>query len=680
MVWANIVLTPGLNVEITPTTNHAGYTDTQLIRFKSGLAQKMGGWVKYFSGTIDGYPRATHSWQDLSGNKRLAVGTTTDLDDITSGAYKNIAPQTLTTNVAVNFSTTIGTAVVTVVDTGINTVTAYDCVYFNTPISVGGIVLSGVYQIASYLSATSYTVVAATNATSSVVAPGGAVPTFTTVSGIANISVGLVAHGLLAGSDIVFPVATTVGGIIIQGRYIVQSVTSPDAFVITASNSASGSAGPTSMNGGNAGFTYIISIGPQATGGVYGAGTYGSGVYGLGTTLTGQTGTNPANTDWSLDNWGELLMSSPENGGIYYWGPASGFQNSSLIPTAPYFNTGMFVSIAQQMVIAYGSTAYAGIGVYQDPLLVRWCDVENFFSWTGTINNQAGSYRIPTGSKIISGAATSQQNLIWTDLDCWAMTYIGSSLVFGFNKVGANCGIIAKHAKAQLSGNVYWMGTNNFFVLSGGGVQPIPCPVWDAVFQDLDLTNSARCHAGSNTSFSEVIFFYPSKSGSLGYCDKYVKYNIMENTWDIGSIQRNTWQDTSIIGLPVATANTGAIYSHESGYDADGSPLNYSFKTGWTYIDSGREISFIDRIYPDFKWGEYNGSQNASILVTVYTVNYPGDTPVSYGPFTVNSSTQFISKRIRARQIMFKFEGNDMGTFSRLGLVRVRYSPDGRGQ
>jgi hypothetical protein len=680
MPWANIVLTPGLNVEITPTINHAGYSATQLVRFKSGLAQKMGGWTKYFSSNVSGLPRATHAWQDLAGNHRLAIGTTTGLFDITNSAYSAVSQQTLTTNPAVNFATTLGSAIVTIVDSAVNAITPYDVVYIETPISVGGLILAGPYQVESYVSSTSYTITAATTATSTVASPGGAVPTFTTTNGSANVSVGLVAHGLVAGNDVIFPIATTVGGVTISGRYIVQSVTSADIFVITASNSATSGVGPTSMNGGNAGFVYYIAIGPQASSGTYGAGTYGDGVYGLGTTITGQVGAAPTNTDWCMDNWGELLISNPENGGIYYWGPNSGYLNSSIVPTAPFFNTGAFVSIAQQMIIAYGSTVSAGIGYYQDPLLVRWCDSEDFFTWTGTINNQAGSYRIPTGSKIISGAATSQQNLIWTDQDCWAMTYIGSSLVFGFNKVGSNCGIIAKHAKAQLSGNTYWMGTNNFFVLSGSGVQPVPCPVWDAVFQDLDTANAHLCHAGSNTSFSEVIFLFPSLSGGLGYCDKYAKLNVAEGTWDIGSLQRNTWGDSSVVGFPIATTNSGTIYSHESGYDADGSPLNYSYETGWTYIDGGREISFIDRIYPDFKWGLYGGSQNASILVTIKTVNYPGETPISYGPYTVNQATQFISKRFRARQISFKFEGNDMGSFSRLGLVRVRYSPDGRGQ
>jgi hypothetical protein len=680
MPWATIQLKPGLNVETTPTLNQAGYTDTQLIRFKAGLAQKLGGWVKYYNSILGGMPNSAHAWQDLAGNNRLGVGTSTNLVDITSNVYRNVDPQVITTNPTINFATTTGSNIVTIVDTGLSTNTPYDVVFFNTPVAVGGLILSGAYQLHTYISPTSYTILAASNATSTATAPAGAVPTFTTTSGSGNVSVGLAAHGLIIGDDIVFPIATSVGGVTILGRYIVQSITSVDVFVITSIKLANANAGPTSMNTGKPQFIYYVAQGPQTASSVYGSGDYGAGIYGTGVVLSGGSGTGVAASAWSLDNWGELLMACPINGGIFYWGPSSGFQNCSMIATAPYYNSGIFISIAQQMIIAYGSTNTAAIGVYQDPMMVKWCDSEDFTTWIGTEINQAGSYRIPTGSKIVSGAATAHQNLIWTDLDLWSMTYIGDKFVFSFNKIGANCGLIAKHAHAQLADNVYWMGSNNFFISSGNGVSPIPCPVWDAVFQDLDTAHASLCHVGSNTPFSEVWFFYPSLSGGLGVCDKYAKYNIVENTWDIGSIQRNTWIDSSVLGSPIAADNTGFVYQHETGLNADGNPLNYYYKTGWFYIDSGQTISFVDRIYPDFKWGEFNGTQNASVLITIYAVNYPGDTPVVYGPFTVTQATQFISKRFRARQIMLKIEGNDMDSFSRLGLVRARYSPDGRGQ
>ena len=678
MPWSSIRLRPGLNAELTETLNQAGYTAIDLGRFKNGLFQKLGGWTKHYENAVDGVPSALHAHQDLSGNNRLTIGTDEGLFDITSSNLKDISPQTKTTNSTVNFATTIGSPVVTIVDSNVSNITVYDSVYFNTPISVGGIILSGAYGVTANISATSYTITADTDATATVASPGGAVPTFTTTAGDANVTIGLNDHGLVVGNEIVFPISTTIGGIDIEGRYTVQSVPGANSFTITASVAAASTAGPTSMNSGNAQFLYYIALGPQVAGSAYGSGLYGAGAYGLGIALSGQTGTALGATNWALDNWGELAIAVPEDGGIYYWGSNSGYQNVSLIPEAPLFNTGAFVSIAQQVIVAYGSTQDAGIGVYQDPMLVRWCDVGDFTDWTATITNQAGAFRIPTGSEIIGGAATPHRNLIWTDLDLWSMDYIGATLAFGFNKIGSNCGLISKHAHAQLSDIIFWMGKTGFYYLSGGGVKALPCPVWDMVFQDIDEDYYSKCFAGANPSFSEVWFFYPSASGGYGYCDKYVKYNVVEGTWDAGTLSRTAWISQSVLGSPIATTPTSIIYSHESGNDADSSPIISSFSTGWFYIDEGREVVFVDAIYPDFKWSEYNGSEDAEISITISSVMYPGDTPVTYGPFTVTSADQYIKQRLRGRQVKLTVSSSDTGSFWRLGLIRFRWAMDGR--
>jgi hypothetical protein len=681
MAWSALELAPGLNVELTPTDNRGRYTDTNLGRFKAGRFQKMGGWGKYFSAAVEGYPRAMHAWQDLAANDRLAVGTTTQLVDVTSSTETNITPQTITTTPAPDFSTVIGTPVVTVVDAGITNVTAYDAVYFDTPISIDGIILHGLYQITAYLSAHSYSITAATNAVAGV-ANGGVVPTFDTTSGAANVDVGIPAHGLIAGDDVVFALPTTAGGIVISGRYIVQSVTSVDVFVITAKNSATATTTPAvEMNGGDASLTYHIAIGPIAAGGAYGVGDYGAGLYGLGSAISAQVGTDITATDYTLANWGELLLACPENGKIHYWGPASGFGNAAIIAEAPVYNTGMFVSNAQQMIIAYGSTVKAAIGEYQDPLMVKWCDSENFFDWTASSTNQAGSWRIANGSRCVGGATMPNRQVIWTDQAVWAFDYIGSSLVFGVTEKAAGCGLIAKHAHAKLGETLFWMSGSGFWSMSGEAVNHLDCPVWDAVFQDLDTANAARCFAGANSDFTEVMFFYPSQSGGLGYCDKYAKFNAVSGEWDIGAMQRNAWLDRSVVGNPVAATNGGMIYKHEYGYDADAAPLISSFTTAWFYVGEGEDCVFLDRIYPDFKWGEHDGSaENAVLQITVYAVQYPGDTPKVFGPFSVNKAKRFISKRMRARQIMLKVENIDMGSFWRLGRVRMRWAFDGRGR
>ena len=677
---STITLRPGLNIEITQTQNEGGYSTTQLGRFKAGMFQKIGGWSRFYPSKLDGVPKTAHTWRDLAGNKRLAVGTTADLDVITNGVYQDICPQILTTNPAINLATVINTPIVTIIDTAINNITNSDAVFFNTPVSIGGIILSGLYQVQGNVSPTSYLINAQSNATATVVAPGGTIPSFTTTSGSALVTVTFTGHGLGKGYDIVFPIATTVNGITITGRYVVQSVTDANNFVISVANAATATTvSPVPMNGGAAQYLYYLSTGAQALAGAYGAGPYGAGPYGIGTAITGQTGPDIAASDWSLDHWGELLMSCPDGYPIFYWGPSSGYTNSTVVASGPPINTGMFVSTNNQFVIAFGSTSYASIGVYQDPLLVRWCDANNFFNWTVSPVTQAGSWRLSSGSQIMGGASTQLRNLIWTDKDLWVSSYIGSTLVFNMVKTAEGAGMIAKHAWGKLGDTVYWMGKKNIWAYDNSGPRIIPCPVWDAIFQDMDLANQTKCHVGVNKAFSEILFFWPSKSGGLGYPDKMVKCNIEEGTWDLSNLQRSAWTDVDTFDYPIAITNDGLAYNHEFGYDADGVVLNASFETGYFMISNSEEKVFVDRIYPDFKWGEFGGTQNANLLITLKSIDEQGQlTPNVYGPYLVNNTTRWIETRLRGRMVSVRIENMDAGTFWRLGAVKFRWQPDGR--
>ena len=86
MSFGAVTLRPGVNVELTPTANEAGYSSTSLVRFQAGLAQKIGGWEKFYALPVTGIPRDLHAWQDLNETGHLAVGTTEQLAVITSGS------------------------------------------------------------------------------------------------------------------------------------------------------------------------------------------------------------------------------------------------------------------------------------------------------------------------------------------------------------------------------------------------------------------------------------------------------------------------------------------------------------------------------------------------------------------------------------------------------------------
>ena len=732
MAHATLKLQPGVDTTKTPTLNEAALSSTNLTRLfpdRSGLGliQKLGGWVPYYGTAISSKVRALKGWSDLNGNAKLAVGAEGELDVLANSSLNQVTPQTSTTNVTPIVQTSAGSSIITIFDTYAPSI--FNFVRYITPISAGGLNLSGVYQVVG-TGATSYTINAITPAVTTEVSSNtvaatalvtgtvyiinsvgtsnfalvgassntvgtyfkatgtttgtgnvttAVIPAFTTTSGSAQVTCLFNAHGYLQGSQFHVGASTAIGGITISGLYVVASVIDANSFTFYAANAAS-SAATVAMNSGQMRSLFYVGVGAQPTSTGFGAGGFGVGGFGTGQVPTTSTGTPITATDWSLDNWGQILLSNPAGGAIYYYDPSGTLQNSQILgDQCPIANDGIFVAMPQRQVVAWGSS----FTPQTDPLLVRWSDVEDFTTWIGTSANQAGSYRIPAGSKIVSGIQAAQQGILWTDLDVWAMQYIGPPYVYGFNKIGSNCGAISRKCVGILSGTVYWMSQKQFFVMSGAGPQIMPCPVWDVVFQNLNETYIDHIRCAVNSQFNEVTWYYPS-SASTGENDSYVKYSIETQQWDFGSLGRTAWIDQSVLGPPIGSGVSNYLYQHEIGNDAytNGqlSPMLSSFQTGYFSVAEGDQMIFIDQVWPDMKWGFYgNNTSNASVQITFYSTNYPGDTPVKHGPYLMTKTgNDYITVRIRARLISIAVSSSDIGTWWRLGGIRYRFTPDGR--
>jgi hypothetical protein len=68
---------PGINKEQTDYANENGWVDGNLVRFRKGGVEKLGGWTKKSSDIIQDTPRALHSWISLGGTRYLGVGRKT---------------------------------------------------------------------------------------------------------------------------------------------------------------------------------------------------------------------------------------------------------------------------------------------------------------------------------------------------------------------------------------------------------------------------------------------------------------------------------------------------------------------------------------------------------------------------------------------------------------------------
>jgi hypothetical protein len=245
-------------------------------------------------------------------------------------------------------------------------------------------------------------------------------------------------------------------------------------------------------------------------------------------------------------------------------------------------------------------------------------------------------------------------------------------LVYGFSIAGKNCGAYSKRSMAQAGQFVYWLGQNEFYVFDGSNVSMVPCPVRDFLFNNLDRTIPDAVFAASNAYFNEISWYFPT-IGSVGIVTSYVKLNVSEQSWDYGTLGRSAWTDQSVIGAPIGADYNGLLQQHEVANNLDGVSMDSYAQTGWVEISKGQDFVFLERMLPDFVL-----SPGANPSMTLYFLNYVGDTPRPFGPYPITASTRYFVVRGRGRYVSMKVESKDQNSFWRLGMPHAIMSPAGR--
>jgi hypothetical protein len=177
MPLQKVLFKPGVNRENTRYTTEGGWYDCDKIRFRQGTPEKIGGWARISAATFLGVCRSLWNWVTLGSQNLLGVGTNLKFYIENGGFYNDITPLRKTAATLGNnpFSTQINSTTVTVTDaTGGYANGAY--VTFSGATAVGGLTLNGEYQLSTIgTSATTYTITAASQASSTAVGGGASV-------------------------------------------------------------------------------------------------------------------------------------------------------------------------------------------------------------------------------------------------------------------------------------------------------------------------------------------------------------------------------------------------------------------------------------------------------------------------------------------------------------------------
>ena len=663
-----------------------------------GNPEKIGGWTTFAGGVFLGICRSLWNWITLASLNLVGVGTNLKFYIMSGGNYYDITPIRKTITLTNPFTATNGSAVISVTDANHGCVGGDFVVYSGAGIvGLGGnitaAVLANTFQI-TYVTDNIYTITvsATANAADASGSPGGGsvVTQYETNTGPAY-QIPLIGWG-----------GGTWGG----GTWGVGSSTSTSLQLWNQQNFGEDLIyGPRGQGvyywNANVGFSPIqITISIAAPGVI----TLPAGFsFPDGTTITfTTTGALPTgltvgqvyfvvNSTGGTFNVSTAISGTP----ITTSGGQSGTQRISQrgIDLAdagdddtPLFQNFLIVSDASRFVLVFGTNDYGQ--EFINPMLIRWSDQEDPFTWAPQATNQAGSLQLSHGSSIITAVQSRQEIVVFTDSSIYSLQYVGPPFVWTAQLIADNVSIVGPNAAVIASGAIYWMGIDKFYKYDGR-VQTLNCDLRRYVFSDFNILQAQQVYAGTNEGFNEIWWFYCSADATAS--DRYVIYNYVENVWSYGNMGRSAWLDSGLLPRPVAATYDSELVQHEDGVDAyvlgTQTALTANISSSEFDIGDGHNFGYVWRIVPDLTFEGSSSSPTPAVTMTLYPMQNSGSGTGNTAAANVTKGSNYviteeytgiIYTRARGRQMIFKISSDQIGTTWQLGAPRLDIKPDGR--
>ena len=640
-----IKFAPGIDKQDTSVGAAGRWVDSDNVRFRYGLPEKVGGWQSLLNESIVGVVRKQHAFVDNDGNRYVALGTDKFLLLYFEGGLYDITPLK-TALTSATLATTDASPICSITTGTDHNLSLGDIILLDNvtlPVGTGYVDADfedKLFQVTSITSNTVFTITQTTNATATV-ATGG--------------SIDVVPY------EQVGPAAQTYGygfGVGVYGSTI----------------------GGTEW--GNAVNAASVVLEP----GLWSLSNFGQVL--VATIANGKTFT------WDSSIAARLTTRASTT--------TSGFTTTNN-PTATRVT---LISPTTRHLIHLGTETTIGDPSTQDDMFIRFSIDENINEYTPEATNTAGTQRIQDGTKIIGALVAKENILVWTDNALYTMKFVGAPFTFGFEQVGTNCGLIGKNAAIEIDGVAYWMGNNGFFSFDGT-VNTLPCSVEDYVYDDIDTTKGQQVNAGINNLFTEVVWWYPTAGSEFN--NRYVVFNYGQSNgqlpmgnWytgvNVNSI-RTSWIDSLVYPKPYATAynsSNDGTFPVVIGQSGLGASVFFEQETGTDQVNPDGSTTILTSFVQSFDFSlQANQSEiflamrrflpNFKVLtgnnqVTIGVSDYPSDSVAAtrLSPFTIDATTDKVDTRARGRYASIKIENINLGETWRFGTFQVDLQPDGR--
>ena len=619
MSYIRLALKPGIDKQNTEYGAEGGWTNSDFVRFRYGLPEKVGGWTPFneTSTYLVGMASDIFTYSALDGSAYTILGTTRKLYVFTGGIWSDITPiRAVSTAGAATFAATNGSTTLTVTQTAHGAITG-DFVTFTDAVSLGGAITAPVlnqeYEITLVVNNNTYEITAPVAADASDIGDGGAATIATYQINVGSDinyfdygwgvgSWGLSTWGTPRPASTGLQLVSRVWQFDAFGEDVICQLVDGGIYLFDTSSGTSVRAAAIAGAPTKSKYAlvstpdrHLVCLGTESTIGdpssmdpmfvrFSNQEDINTFVESATNTAGGQRLTDGSRIVTGIRSRGQILiMTDTALHGMQYVGPpfTFGFQQLGA-------NCGC---IGPHAAVDVNGLAF-------------WMGTEAFYMFDGTVKK----------------LACTVQDFVFKDLNIVQGTKTFVGINSQFNEVTWwYCSFTSDYIDRYVS----------FNYLEG---------VWST-------GTMAR------TAWADIGTYQKPLA---------TEYDLEGNEATISTIQ----------GL---TAGRSILYNQEDGVNGNGAPIYAFIVSGYFDLGDGDSMLFMKRFIPDFK------NQVGNLTVRCLLRPYPqaSASPSSLDPYIITPTTQKVDTRARGRQISLTIESTEIDTNWRFGTLRIDAVPDG---
>ncbi len=183
-------------------------------------------------------------------------------------------------------------------------------------------------------------------------------------------------------------------------------------------------------------------------------------------------------------------------------------------------------------------------------------------SWDETdLTTNATEVQLAGVPNIVDGLTLGNAFIIYSEYEVWRRQLVGGRYIWDDQKAFRGPGCISQNCVVEIQGYHYVFGNDDLYRHNGQSWESLADGrVRKYVFENLTLSDSAKCFVALNASLSEVWFCYPSADTQVNfpgtaYANKAAIYNYANNTWSFMDLP-----NVSSYGI----ANVNAVLTYDT--------------------------------------------------------------------------------------------------------------------